>query len=351
MTRCSVYELQFSVNLWLGCCEEFTNPLCSGFGPARDTCNFPESDPVWSSFMGSGSGPARASCAFSGSDTGMLTPDVPVGTSLFYLVFCHPLGSKRFLFHFLFLSESDVDGDSWITSLMLSFQLRKGSTVVDSGGLQRPFPCLLLHAVWKLFLILGSDRFTPPTGAPILVPEKVDPKLSLIARSRSASSPSPSPLFLEVFLGRDRTGLDCLTGVVVVGFLGVARFVADIRTSMDVVITCTSSRVSLWKPSIRDQERSYFLLWSSDCFVACFTGNGCRDLSLPKVFTVKHGGASIDFPPRLIHIIHVYRINSPVQDYPAIKQNQSLCHQAEIADIAEGMCTCLEEVGITQDVH
>ncbi|GKG36707.1 hypothetical protein Tco_0444385, partial [Tanacetum coccineum] len=41
-----------------------SSSMCSGFGPARDTCNFPESDPVWSSFMGSGSGPARASYAF-----------------------------------------------------------------------------------------------------------------------------------------------------------------------------------------------------------------------------------------------------------------------------------------------
>ncbi|GKC39785.1 hypothetical protein Tco_1052169 [Tanacetum coccineum] len=58
-----------------------SSSICSGFGPARDTCNFPESDPVWSSYMGSGSGPARASCAFSGSDTGMLTPDVTVDVS------------------------------------------------------------------------------------------------------------------------------------------------------------------------------------------------------------------------------------------------------------------------------
>ncbi|GKG23309.1 hypothetical protein Tco_0391345, partial [Tanacetum coccineum] len=45
-----------------------SSSMCSGFGPARDTCTFLESDPVWSSCMGSGSGPARASCAFPGSD-------------------------------------------------------------------------------------------------------------------------------------------------------------------------------------------------------------------------------------------------------------------------------------------
>ncbi|GJS80936.1 zinc finger, CCHC-type containing protein [Tanacetum coccineum] len=37
-----------------------SSSMCSGFGPARDTCTFPESDPVWSSCMGSGSGPARS---------------------------------------------------------------------------------------------------------------------------------------------------------------------------------------------------------------------------------------------------------------------------------------------------
>ncbi|GKF76304.1 hypothetical protein Tco_0225748, partial [Tanacetum coccineum] len=58
-----------------------SSSMCSGFGPVRDTFNCPESDPVWSSFMGSGSGPARASCAFLGSETGMLTPDVTVDVS------------------------------------------------------------------------------------------------------------------------------------------------------------------------------------------------------------------------------------------------------------------------------
>ncbi|GJT66063.1 hypothetical protein Tco_1017543 [Tanacetum coccineum] len=56
--------------------------MCSGFSPARDTCTFPESDPVWSSCMGSGSGPARDSCA-----------SVPLSVR----------------------SESVVDEDSWTT--------------------------------------------------------------------------------------------------------------------------------------------------------------------------------------------------------------------------------------------
>ncbi|GKF33007.1 hypothetical protein Tco_0106207, partial [Tanacetum coccineum] len=34
-----------------------SSSMCSGFGPARDTCNFPEFDPVWSSYMASRSGP------------------------------------------------------------------------------------------------------------------------------------------------------------------------------------------------------------------------------------------------------------------------------------------------------
>ncbi|GKG39626.1 hypothetical protein Tco_0463771, partial [Tanacetum coccineum] len=64
--------------------------MCSGFGPARDTCTFPESDPVWSSCMGSGSGLARASCAFPGSD---------------------PAASDSLSVR----SESVVDEDSWTT--------------------------------------------------------------------------------------------------------------------------------------------------------------------------------------------------------------------------------------------
>ncbi|GJS80865.1 hypothetical protein Tco_0747406 [Tanacetum coccineum] len=56
-------------DLWDGLLARYSSSMClQGFGPARDTCTFPESDPVWSSCMGLGSGPARASCAFPGSD-------------------------------------------------------------------------------------------------------------------------------------------------------------------------------------------------------------------------------------------------------------------------------------------
>ncbi|GJY39941.1 hypothetical protein Tco_0426305 [Tanacetum coccineum] len=77
------------------------------------------------------SGPARASCA-SGSDTGMLTPDVTVDESTSP---CHvPLGAAGFCFTFRFLSESDVDEDSWYTfSDCVIIRLRRGSSIVESG--------------------------------------------------------------------------------------------------------------------------------------------------------------------------------------------------------------------------
>ncbi|GKB51650.1 hypothetical protein Tco_0902403 [Tanacetum coccineum] len=88
--------------------------MCSGLGPARDTCNFPESDPVWSYFMGSGSGPAKASLA----------------------------ASVSLLVH----SESDVDEDSWITFSDVSSLDRPGNELLVLWILW-PFPCLLLQAV------------------------------------------------------------------------------------------------------------------------------------------------------------------------------------------------------------
>ncbi|GKF11828.1 hypothetical protein Tco_0049754 [Tanacetum coccineum] len=61
-----------------------------------------------------------------------------------------------------------------------------------------------------------------------------------------------------------------------------------IRTSMDVVITCQVVDYHFGKPSIRDEERRYFLLWVLQTgFVACFVTR-CLGLSLPEVFPVKH---------------------------------------------------------------
>ncbi|GKG40842.1 hypothetical protein Tco_0470054, partial [Tanacetum coccineum] len=91
--------------------------MCSGFGPARDTCAIPEFDPDWSSCMGSGSGPARASCAFSGSDPAWpcaLTPDDTVDESTSPSSPLSPLGAAASVSLYV-RSESDVDEDSWIT--------------------------------------------------------------------------------------------------------------------------------------------------------------------------------------------------------------------------------------------
>ncbi|GJW06219.1 hypothetical protein Tco_1568642 [Tanacetum coccineum] len=49
-------------------------------------------------------------------------------------------------------SESDVDEDSWFTFLMYHYD-RSGNELLVLQ-LQRPFPCLLLHAVWELLLTL-----------------------------------------------------------------------------------------------------------------------------------------------------------------------------------------------------
>ncbi|GJY14293.1 hypothetical protein Tco_0383602 [Tanacetum coccineum] len=77
---------------------------------------------------------------------------------------------------------------------------------------------------------------------------------------------------IQVSLSEEELAWFCLTGVVVVGFLGVARCVAaDSGMSMDVVITCQVIDSHFGKPSIRDEERSYFLLWVLQTgFVACF---------------------------------------------------------------------------------
>ncbi|GJY58559.1 hypothetical protein Tco_0458451 [Tanacetum coccineum] len=62
--------------------------MCSGFGPARDTCSFPESDLVWSSFMGQG---------LVQPEPHVFSQGAAVSVSLYVR------------------SESDVDEDSWIT--------------------------------------------------------------------------------------------------------------------------------------------------------------------------------------------------------------------------------------------
>ncbi|GJR30511.1 hypothetical protein Tco_1106743 [Tanacetum coccineum] len=59
----------------------------SGF-VRKNTCNFPESDPVWSScFQVSGSGPPKPSSPLQGPDTGMLTPDVTIVSGMSYMSF------------------------------------------------------------------------------------------------------------------------------------------------------------------------------------------------------------------------------------------------------------------------
>ncbi|GJT76386.1 hypothetical protein Tco_1043111 [Tanacetum coccineum] len=62
-----------------------------------------------------------------------------------------------------------------------------------------------------------------------------------------------------------------------------------IRTSMDVIITCQVIDYHFGKPSIRDEERSYFLLWVLQTgFVACF-----------KSFLSRTGRDSIELPPKV----------------------------------------------------
>ncbi|GJS81726.1 hypothetical protein Tco_0748267 [Tanacetum coccineum] len=108
-----------------------SSSICSGFGPARDTCNFPESD-----------------------QAGMLTSYVTVDVSTHLdLVTFRSCG-----FCITFCSfESDVDEDSWDHFLMYHHRVeeedRSGNELLVLQ-LQRPFPCLLLHAVWELLLTL-----------------------------------------------------------------------------------------------------------------------------------------------------------------------------------------------------
>ncbi|GJS11192.1 hypothetical protein Tco_0367988 [Tanacetum coccineum] len=191
--RISSYNFDFSDHLRLAIARN-SSSMCSGFGPARGTCTFPESDLIWSSCMGSGFGPARASCAFSGSDpawsyvlTGMLTPDVTVDefTSPCSL---SPLGAATSV-SLSVHSESVVDEDSWIT---FSDTIRECSTC-SSVTMTLPLPTT--SSSLGVVSDTGSLIVTPPTGARPCG-RKEGSKLSLIAHSMSASAPSPSP-FLE----------------------------------------------------------------------------------------------------------------------------------------------------------
>ncbi|GJS54461.1 hypothetical protein Tco_1467738 [Tanacetum coccineum] len=123
MTCSSVMSLQVFMNLWVGY-SEGNSLQCLGFGPAEDTCTFPESDTV-----------------------GMLTPDVTVDESTSPRSLS-PLGAAASI-SLSVHSESDVDEDSWITFS----DYRSGNELLVLR-LQWPFLCLLLQAVWELFQIL-----------------------------------------------------------------------------------------------------------------------------------------------------------------------------------------------------
>ncbi|GJT01845.1 hypothetical protein Tco_0823014 [Tanacetum coccineum] len=88
--------------------EDSSSSVARVFGPARDTINFPESDPVWSSFMGLGSGPSRASIAFFRRAVSVFT--------------------------YVRESESDVDEDTWITVSDVSSSGEKEVVQLSKSG-------------------------------------------------------------------------------------------------------------------------------------------------------------------------------------------------------------------------
>ncbi|GJT11298.1 hypothetical protein Tco_0858340 [Tanacetum coccineum] len=139
-----------------------------------------------SSSMCSGSGPDRAHVLFSGVDAGMITPDVTVD-----------------VIHGITFSDVSY------------FRVERGS--------------IRNEYFWKVVSFMVPDWLLLQ-HVPTLC-RKAGSK-AMLNSSLSASSPSPSP-FLDVLSthlhSQSRSGgvgLDCLTGVVVVGFLGVACFVA-----------------------------------------------------------------------------------------------------------------------------
>ncbi|GJS46377.1 hypothetical protein Tco_0596498 [Tanacetum coccineum] len=246
------------MNLWVGCCNELHHPCAQDLVPAEDTCNFPE--------------------------------------------FLIQSGLLAWLWVF------DVMYDSWNSFLlMLSFRMRRGNVGYEPTGSSVTtaftFPTILASlgvAFEPGSLISYSSKLVADlwqtSSRSGIIPFVMNSFLSLfLSSSTSLKVGFPFLTFcgslrLEGFFVGGGAVLDCLTGVVVVVFLGVVRFVAGCTLAlsqgvflcneqqnqdgtMDVLFTCQDRLLLLVYRPIRDEERSCFssLVFFQTGFVACFS--------------------------------------------------------------------------------